>query len=316
MSVTCVALDRAWGSGGRAAEIEDQRIIPVAGELPVTPSRARRALTPLFSCCTEECLAIAVRSPSNRRCRNAACRSGSGIQPVGAFQAEPVPARLHDFRAGFGSLYKPCPSVRAARKCPRACARAAASGVEKRRRDCAAVQRSRLGVACRASPASFDRRAAPVAGARRRAVVERRRDGYADGCDRAVEPVEFVPKRLAAAVPAAAPVASARAAWPRIRCAFAAGSATAFIGRCARPAPRPRSRRNILPLWRPRSTSATSRPNASFDMVLGPIAQLALRRAEPRRRSAICSWCGGMRTAAANGSTPPTPPSRHRSKAG
>ena len=43
------------------------------------------------------------------------------------------------------------------------------------------------------------------------------------------------------------------------RCASAAASATAFTGRCARPALRRRSRRNIWPLWRPRSTSAKSR---------------------------------------------------------
>ena len=53
------------------------------------------------------------------------------------------------------------------------------------------------------------------------------------------------------------------------RCASAAGSARVFTGRCARPEPRPKWRRNISPRWRPRSTSATSRRMTSFDMVLG-----------------------------------------------
>ena len=55
-------------------------------------------------------------------------------------------------------------------------------------------------------------------------------------------------------------------------------------------------------------------PSASFDMVLGPNRELALRGAEPRRRAAPCSWCGGMPTAAASGSTPPTRPGRTRRK--
>ena len=58
--------------------------------------------------------------------------------------------------------------------------------------------------------------------------------------------------------------------WPSsARCGFAAGSATASIGRFARRAPRRLSPRNISRRWRPRSTSARSAPNDSFDMVLG-----------------------------------------------
>ena len=132
-----------------------------------------------------------------------------------------------------------------------------------------------------------------MAGARRRAAVERRRDRHGDGADRSGR-ADRVRRPSARSPLRRAGGRAEAAAVPRtVRCAFAAASATGFTGRCAPPARRRRSRRNISPRWRPRSTSATSAPSDSFDLVLGAERQLALRRARAASASASCSWCAG-----------------------
>ena len=98
----------------------------------------------------------------------------------------------------------------------------------------------------------------------------------------AAEPVDFVPKRAVRSV-APAPARSRVPSRPG-RCGSADGPATGSTGRCARRELRRRSRRNILPPWRPRSTSARSAPSDGFDLVLSAQPRTALRRARPRRR--------------------------------
>ena len=107
-----------------------------------------------------------------------------------------------------------------------------------------------------------------MAGARRlRRCRAAARPACAMAATAAVQPVDFVPHARGAA--AAAAPKPRRQPSQRARCASAAASATGFTGRCAPPALRRRSRRNISRRWRPRSTSATSRPSDSFDLVLG-----------------------------------------------
>ena len=127
-----------------------------------------------------------------------------------------------------------------------------------------------------------------------RAAVERRRDGHAHGADRS---------RRAGRVRAQARCGQLRAGQPlrlqrlrrlaRVRCASAAGSATGFIGRCARPALRREVAAQYLAALATEIDVGDVAPNASFDMVLGPNRQLALRRAEPRRRRRLAAGAMG-----------------------
>ena len=167
-----------------------------------------------------------------------------------------------------------------ARVACRACL--AAAGLEERGRDGIAMQRQSPGHPFR-DPRTFQ----PTSSASGRRSASLRCRAAAPPGSRwrrptAVEPIEFAPKRAVAPQTAAQPRRAAAAAG-RDRCGSAAASATGYTGRFALRGPARRSRRNIWPRSRPRSTSAKSRPGDGFDMVLGHNRATALRRARPRR---------------------------------
>src|SRR3954451_7852883 len=167
--------------------------------------------------------------------------------------------------------------------------------MEERRLDCAAVQRSRLGVLA-ARHRRFDRRAAPVAGGRARSPrgrggdrpAPRRRPrthgpraplwtGGATGMRRvatdSVEPVEFVPKRVVAAEPVAAPVAAtAQLGVGPLRISGRVGDGLYWSLRAAGASPEVAAQ--YLSALSTQIDVGDVSPNASFDMVLGPNRQL------------------------------------------
>ena len=138
-------------------------------------------------------------------------------------------------------------------------------------------------------------------------LVERRRHRHADGADRGGRADRFRAQARGRGRRRRAATAAAGACAARTDAHSRPGRRRALLVAARRRRLARRSPRNISPRWRPRSTSATCRPSDGFDLVLGREPRTALRRARPRRGRPTCSWCAGPRTAAANGSTPPTP---------
>ena len=161
--------------------------------------------------------------------------------------------------------------------------------LEERGRACAAVQRRRLGVAAarrRRLPTDEQRQWQALAIA---PLSSGGATGMRDGADRGgrADRVRAQARRRSRA--GRGRCSRSRQLLRPARCASAAASATGFTGRCARPALRRRSRRNILPRWRPRSTSATSRPATASTWCSGATANLlyaGLNRAGEREPAA------------------------------
>ena len=130
----------------------------------------------------------------------------------------------------------------------------------------------------------------------------------------AVEPIEFVPQARRGRRAVAARAASA-CAGPAARCASAAGSATGFIGRYARPAPRPQVAAQYLAALATEIDVGDVAPGDSFDLVLGRNRELLYAGLDRVGDSGTAAGAVGRRTAAANGSTPPTRRGPRRSKA-
>ena len=110
--------------------------------------------------------------------------------------------------------------------------------------------------------------------------------------------------------------ADAAAAQVRARCASAAGSATDFIGRCARPARRPQVAAQYLAALATEIDVGDVAPERQLRPGAGR-AIASLLYAGLDRVGVVGPATGALdaRTAAANGSTPPTPSGRRRSTA-
>ena len=227
--------------------------------------------------------------------KNARFHSTSGFRAVLTLFRQTGPRVDGSTQAGGG--------VRQAHERALVRARAAASELEGGGRTGAAVQRRSLGITAEAGGAA-QRRADAVAGAGHRPPVERRRDRASHGRDRIGRAARLRAPSGRGGRGCARPRRRRLRRQP-VRCASAAGSGTAFTGRFARPAPRRTWRRNISPPWRPRSTSAKSRPATASTWCWEAAICSMPGSAAPRHSR--CSWSAGPRAARPNGSTPPAP---------